>query len=144
MSELLSAWKCRVFTATNAKQALEIYQAHEEDIDILLVDYQLIEEKRAQSESNSQYLSEQTSNTSLKNEMAFNGIELIKSIRSKSCYPIPAILITATTDESVQVQAQHADIGYLRKIIKPLALRALMSSLLTKQLEQNYIPDSFH
>ena len=144
MSELLSAWKCRVFTATNAKQALEIYQAHEEDIDILLVDYQLIEEKRAQSESNSQYLSEQTSNTSLKNEMAFNGIELIKSIRSKSCYPIPAILITATTDESVQVQAQHADIGYLRKIIKPLALRALMSSLLTKQLEQNYIRDSFH
>ncbi len=144
MNELLSAWKCRVFTAANSKQALEIYQEHEEDIDILLVDYQLVDEKHEQAEINSPYPLAQRSNLSPINEMSINGIELINYIRGKSHYPLPAILITATTDESVQVQAQNADIGYLRKIIKPLALRALMSSLLTKKLEQNYIPDSFH
>jgi len=67
-----------------------------------------------------------------------NGIELITHIRAVSQYPLPAILITATTDEVVQVQAKQADIGYLRKIIKPVALRALMSALLTKHLEKNY------
>ena len=41
MTELLTAWQCHVFTAVNAKQAREIYAKHEDDIDILLVDYQL-------------------------------------------------------------------------------------------------------
>ena len=150
MNELLSAWKCRVFTASSAQQALNIYQAYEEEIDILLVDYQLVEEKRlsAQVKTNAQtttdYLSVHNNHDTFSAcEDNINGIELINSLRAKSHYPLPAILITATTDESVQVQAQQADIGYLRKIIKPLALRALMSSLLTKQLEQNYISDSF-
>jgi len=34
--------------------------------------------------------------------------------------------------------AKQHNIGYLRKIIKPLALRALMSSLLAKELANNY------
>mgnify|MGYP003633505449 FL=1 len=83
-------------------------------------------------------------NNSERHDIAnFNGIELIKYLRAKSHYPLPAILITATTDESVLAQAQQADIGYLRKIVKPISLRALMSSLLTKELERNYIPDNF-
>ena len=138
MNDLLSAWKCRVFTATTVEQAIKVYQAHEEDIDILLVDYQLLDEETiVEQKQNNQSGGLTTLNPN-------NGIELIACLRSISQYPLPAILITATTDESVQIQAQQADIGYLRKIIKPLALRSLMSSLLTKQLERNYIPDSFH
>jgi hypothetical protein len=55
-----------------------------------------------------------------------------------SQYPLPAILITATTDENLIDRAQQAEIGYLRKIIKPIALRSLMSSLLAQELEKNY------
>ncbi|RPA32753.1 hybrid sensor histidine kinase/response regulator [Shewanella frigidimarina] len=150
MSDLLTAWKCRVFTARTAKQALEIYQAHEEDIDILLVDYQLVDEKKSDylqyknSHKRTNFSNNHNNNNRCANENRLNGIELIACLRAKSHYPLPAILITATTDESVLVQAQQADIGYLRKIIKPLALRALMSSLLTRKLEQNYIPNSFN
>jgi DNA-binding response OmpR family regulator len=56
-----------------------------------------------------------------------NGIALIKQLRTMSHYTLPAILITATTDENLMMLAKQHNIGYLRKIIKPLALRALMS-----------------
>ena len=149
MKDLLSAWKCRVFTATSAEKAIELFQHHEEDIDILLVDYQLVDEqvieRQKQPSVTSAYSSYQKLTEETKKKPTdFNGIELICHIREQSYAPLPAILITATTDESVQQQALQADIGYLRKIIKPLALRALMSSLLTKKLEQNYISDNFH
>jgi len=68
----------------------------------------------------------------------YDGISLISELKRLSHYPLPAILITATTDENVKIRAQQAQIGYLRKIIKPIALRALMSSLLSKNLENNY------
>ncbi|MBL0711073.1 MAG: hybrid sensor histidine kinase/response regulator, partial [Colwellia sp.] len=41
MTELLNAWQCQVFTAINVKQARQVYAKHEDEIDILLVDYQL-------------------------------------------------------------------------------------------------------
>ena len=55
-----------------------------------------------------------------------------------SHYSLPAILITATTDNNLMSLAKQADIGYLRKIIKPIALRSLMSSLLSQELKKNY------
>ena len=67
-----------------------------------------------------------------------NGIELIEQLRTMSHYSLPAILITATTDNNLMELAKQAEIGYLRKIIKPIALRSLMSSLLSKELEKNY------
>ncbi len=143
MNDLLSAWKCKVYSAISAEQAIEIYQKHEEEIDIVLVDYQLATETSTKALSTKlayKPLQDKREHNDISN---FNGIELIKYLRAKSHYPLPAILITATTDESVLVQAQQADIGYLRKIVKPISLRALMSSLLTKELERNYIPDNF-
>ena len=144
MNDLLSAWKCKVYSAISAEQAIEIYQKHEEEIDIVLVDYQLVTENTANIlSSDSAFIPKQPKDNN--HDIAnFNGIELIKHLRAISHYPLPAILITATTDESVLVQAQQADMGYLRKIVKPIALRALMSSLLTKELERNYIPDNFN
>jgi Na+/proline symporter/signal transduction histidine kinase len=137
MTELLSAWQCRVFTAINAQQAKDIYAKHEDEIDILLVDFQLT----GHQNDNDQFTSEAFRNgmhqpLDLKDKV--NGIELIGQIRAMSHYSLPAILITATTDSNLMALAKQADIGYLRKIIKPIALRSLMSALLTKELEKNY------
>ena len=143
MRDLLSAWKCKVYSAISAEQAIEFYQKHEESIDILLVDYQLGEEdisRKIASDVDFNNLRNKPNTTEINH---FNGIELIQHLRAQSHYPLPAILITATTDETVLVQAQQADVGYLRKIVKPIALRALMSSLLSKELEKNYIPNNF-
>jgi len=119
MKDLLEAWKCRIFTASSIKQSKAIFQQYEDQIDILLVDYQLEEKFNDKND----YL---------------DGITLIQQLRQQSNYPLPAILITATTDTKVMLKAEENNIGYLRKIIKPVALRALMSALLTQKLAQNY------
>ena len=119
MKDLLEAWKCRIFTASSIKQSKAIFQQYEDQIDILLVDYQLEEKFNDKND----YL---------------DGITLIQHLRQQSNYPLPAILITATTDTKVMLRAEENNIGYLRKIIKPVALRALMSALLTQKLAQNY------
>jgi len=128
MSDLLTAWQCKVFTASSAQQAIDIFSQHEDQIDILLVDFQLGEHAMDTNvlASSSQPVSE------------YDGISLISKLKSNSHYPLPAILITATTDEQVLIRAQQAQIGYLRKVIKPIALRALMSALLSQNLEDNY------
>ena len=137
MTELLSAWQCHVFTATNAQQAREIYAEHEDEIDILLVDFQLTRHKNENEQfSNKVYTHDKQLPAYLKDKV--NGIELIEQLRAMSHYSLPAILITATTDNNLMALAQQADIGYLRKIIKPISLRSLMSSLLSKDLEKNY------
>jgi Na+/proline symporter/signal transduction histidine kinase/CheY-like chemotaxis protein len=121
MQQLLSAWKCKVYCATSAQQADHLFNQFEDQIDILLVDYQL------------------TSYQNNKVEMPFvDGITLIQQLREKSKYPLPAILITATTDEQVFIRAEQQNIQFLRKIIKPIALRSLMSALLMEKLAQNY------
>ncbi|OUS24708.1 hybrid sensor histidine kinase/response regulator [Thalassotalea sp. 42_200_T64] len=116
MKNLLSAWKCNVFCAKDSKQAITVFKRYQSSIDIILVDYQLD-----------------------KNE---NGITLFKQLQEIRNYPLPAILITATTDDDVLKRSQIAGMSYLRKLIKPIALRALMSSLLTKTLQQNYSNDA--
>ncbi|MCP4321326.1 MAG: response regulator [Alteromonadales bacterium] len=131
MSTLLNAWQCQVFTASDAKGARTLYKRHEDEIDILLVDYQL-EDCHNDNTANS------GDNTCIIDEV--NGISLIKQLRAMGQYSLPAVLITATTDENLITLAHQHDIGYLQKIIKPLALRSLMSALLTKELEKNYSP----
>ena len=137
MSKLLNAWQCQVFTAENAQQAKEIFAKHEDEIDILLVDYQLTEGQGENIAINTDGVLNERSGKPLSDD-ELNGIALIQQLRAISQYSLPAILITATTDENLMAQAKQHNIGYLRKIIKPIALRALMSSLLTKELEKNY------
>lgn len=137
MHTLLSTWQCQVFTAKTAQQAKDIYKKHEDEIDVLLVDYQL---SNNNSEDITINMADLINESSLKQRSIdeINGIELIGQLRLMSQNPTPAILITATTDENLMALAKHHNISYLRKIIKPLALRALISSLLTKELEKNY------
>jgi len=124
MKDLLTAWKCKVFTASNVNEAQQIFSRFEDQIDILLVDYQLNDIVNNESKH-------------LPNDI-INGISLIEILRNQSQYPLPAILITATTDADVMQRAERENIAYLRKIIKPITLRALMSALLTQKLTQNY------
>ena len=113
MVELLSAWGCNVLAADSYQQALSVYDMHKNDIEILLVDYQL--------------------------DANFNGIALIKKLRKLSRHHVPAILITATTDSDLEEKTLAADIGFMRKLIKPAALRAMMSAMLTKKLQAKYL-----
>tara|TARA_R110001592_G_scaffold48168_5_gene151970 strand:+ start:262 stop:3816 length:3555 start_codon:yes stop_codon:yes gene_type:complete len=137
MSTLLGAWQCQVFTAINAQQAKDIYLTHEDEIDILLVDYQLVNCKSEERVMNMDSLLIEKSSKQCSMDK-INGIELIEQLRLISQYSLPAILITATTDENLMALTKQHNISYLRKIIKPLALRALISSLLTKELANNY------
>ncbi len=137
MSQLLGAWQCKVFTAINAQQAKDIYKKHEDEIDILLVDYQLIEGEPEEIAIDLDILMNENS-AKHRSIDKINGIELIEKLRLMSQYSLPAVLITATTDENLMALAKQHNISYLRKIIKPLALRALISSLLTKELAKNY------
>ena len=132
MNDLLNAWKCEVFTAQSAEQAIKLFEKYDNQFDFLLVDYQLQDETNDTS-----YRLDQ--NTIYQRD----GICLIQHLQKISRYPIPAILITATTDEDIISRTAQADIGYLRKVIKPIALRALMSSLLAKNLERNYAHQDF-
>jgi CheY-like chemotaxis protein len=113
MVELLSVWGCNVLAADSYHQALSIFNEHKNDIEILLVDYQL--------------------------DADFNGIALITELRKLSRHYVPAVLITATTESNLEEKALAADIGFMRKLIKPAALRAMMSSMLTKKLQEKYL-----
>ncbi len=113
MVELLSAWGCNVLAADSYRQAIALYDDHKADIEILLVDYQL--------------------------DCDFNGIALIAELRELSRNYVPAILITATTDSDLEEKTLAADIGFMRKLVKPAALRAMMSAMLTKKLQAKYL-----
>ncbi|WP_281559771.1 PAS-domain containing protein [Thalassomonas sp. RHCl1] len=112
MMALLKAWQCNIYSASSYHQAQQVFKQHECDIDIMLVDYQL---------GNGE-----------------NGIELMTELTNRVNYPLPGILITATTDETVATQAREAGFGYMRKLVKPAALRAMISAMLTRSLQGNY------
>lgn len=112
MVELLSAWQCNVLAADSFEEAQTLFEQHSNDIQILLVDYQLNNDH--------------------------NGLNLISILRNKSNHEIPAILITATTDVDIESKTKAANVGYMRKLVKPASLRAMMSSLLAKQLQDKY------
>lgn len=112
MVELLSTWQCNVLAAESYGQAQAMFEQHRDDIQILLVDYQL--------------------------DNDHNGLNLISSLREQCHHEVPAILITATTDTDIEEKTQAANVGYMRKLVKPAALRAMMSSLLAKKLQNKY------
>ena len=113
MLELLTAWQCQVYGAESFEQALSVFNEHQNEVDILLVDYQL---------DNNQ-----------------DGLSLIAKIRHQANNIIPAILITATTESDIEEKTQRANVGFMRKLVKPAALRAMMSAMLTKRLQDNYL-----
>lgn len=120
MVELLSAWQCNIFAADSRETALNEFANHKNEIDILLVDYQL------------------GYDASLPAGQQADGLTLIADLRSESSTYIPAILITATTEQGIENKAKQADVGYIRKLVKPAVLRAMMSAKLAQKLQEDY------
>jgi CheY-like chemotaxis protein len=120
MVELLSAWQCNIFAADSRETALQEFANHQSDIDILLVDYQLGYQ------------------SGLPAGHQADGLTLIADMRRKCNHYIPAILITATTERGIEDKAKDADVGYMRKLVKPAALRAMISAKLAQKLQKDY------
>ena len=113
MIELLETWQCNVLSADSEERAKEVFFSHKNEIEILLVDYQL-------------------------GHLA-DGLSLIACLRAVCHHYVPAILITATTEEGIEDKAKKADVGFMRKLVKPAALRAMMSAMLAKKLQASYL-----
>jgi len=112
MVALLQAWQCQVLACDNSTAALQYYAQYNDDIDIMLMDYQLSEDK--------------------------TGLELMTEINFASSYGIPGVLITATTDPNLPAAVADAGFSFMKKPMKPAILRALISALLTEKLQQDY------
>ena len=120
MVELLSAWQCNIFAADSRETALQEFSNHQNEIDILLVDYQL------------------GYHAGLPEGHQADGLTLIADIRRECNSSIPAILITATSEQGIEKKAQDADVGFMRKLVKPAALRAMMSAKLAQKLQEDF------
>ncbi|NVK23436.1 MAG: PAS-domain containing protein, partial [Gammaproteobacteria bacterium] len=113
MVELLSMWQCDVISASSTEEAKKLFAERADEIEIALVDYQL--------------------------EHNRTGIELIDQLRALRQQYLPAILITATTESDIESKAKHADLGFMRKLVKPAALRAMMNAKLADSLRRRYV-----
>jgi len=112
MIALLNSWQCRVLACDNSRQAYQYYEQYNDEIDIMLMDYQLSEAK--------------------------TGLDFMIEVSEASSYGIPGILITATTERGVRSKTQDAGFSYMRKPMKPAALRALISAILTQKMQHDY------
>jgi DNA-binding response OmpR family regulator len=61
------------------------------------------------------------------------GIEVIRELRALWGTRVPAIIVTADHSESVRDEIRESGEAILHKPIKPAALRALLSRMLTRQ-----------
>lgn len=113
MVELLSAWGCEVIAANSFDGANELFEQHKYAIDIVIADYQLSKDT--------------------------NGIALVAQLRAQCSYYLPAILVSATTEPDISDKAHKADMAYMRKLVKPAALRSLINAQLMKKLHNKYI-----
>ncbi len=113
MIELLTAWQCNVLAAASFNEAIQMFELHKNEIEILLVDYQL--------------------------DNDHNGIHLIGKLRDSRNHYVPAILITATSDSDIEEKTEAADVGFMRKLVKPASLRAMMSAMLANKLQSKYL-----
>lgn len=120
MVELLSAWQCNIYAADSRETALLEFANHQNEIDILLVDYQLGYQ------------------SGLPAGQQADGLTLIADLRQKCTSFMPAILITATTEHGIEDKAINADVGFIRKLVKPASLRAMMSAKLAQKLQEDY------
>jgi len=103
MTELLSIWQCDVRTATNNKDWRDALNGTAPDI--ILADIHL--------------------------GKSINGLNVVEEILLSFGRPIPAIIISADQNEKLILEVSHKGYSILPKPVKPAALRALMTRLLT-------------
>ena len=110
MHGLLSKWGAEALTANNSETALEHLQGMKSNgghyPSILVVDYHLDDN--------------------------VTGVEVIRELRKHADRYIPAIVVTADHSEPVRREVRASGDALLHKPIKPAALRALMSRILSR------------
>ncbi len=99
MTGLLTRWGCRVETAQNHQEAIQSLKGMTPDL--LMVDYQMGDQ--------------------------VNGIDLIERIRERLGYQAGAVLVTANQQDDLRQQCRELNISYLRKPVKPAAMRAVLN-----------------
>jgi len=111
MHGLLSKWGARPLIASNGETALKQLQELKDNGDalpsLLIVDYHL--------------------------DDAVTGVEVIRDLRERVDGHIPAIVITADHTDAVRQEVLESGDALLHKPIKPAALRAQMSRLLSRR-----------
>ena len=111
MDSLLTKWGAAPVTATNIEAALEIVARLKRDSGripaLLLVDFHL--------------------------DDGAIGTDAIKAVRNATNQVIPAIVVTADHTDAVADAIREAGFGLLHKPLKPAALRALMTSVLSRR-----------
>lgn len=112
MTALLNSWQCRILACENSAQALSYVEQYQDEIDIMLMDYQLSEK--------------------------ISGLELMTEINSASAYGIPGILITAANEPNLPNQVEDAGFHFMKKPIQPLSLRQLIATTLMQKMQQDY------
>ncbi|WP_299574608.1 PAS domain-containing hybrid sensor histidine kinase/response regulator [uncultured Shewanella sp.] len=103
LESLLTRWKCEVVCASNLADARIKLGLKGVAPDIVLADYHLDNDQ--------------------------NGVDAMDGIRSRYGEHLPGILITANTNKDLVDDVQKRGYHYMAKMVKPAALRALISSL---------------
>jgi len=110
MYGLLSKWGAQPIIASNAETALEQLQALASNggghPSILIVDYHLDDD--------------------------VTGLEVIRELRTRLAAHVPAIIVTADHSQLIRDEIRESGEAVLHKPIKPAALRALMSRMLSR------------
>ena len=105
MRVLLSGWGCEVLAASGGPEALAAMASVNAAVDVVIADYHLHQD---------------------------DGLVVISTLRQNAGRDLPAILITADRTPAVQDLAVRQGVVYMRKPVKPAALRAAMSQLFTR------------
>jgi PAS domain S-box-containing protein len=100
MKALLGGWDAQVFTARGVAEAVALFESEAAAIDVILADYHLNRD---------------------------DGLDLIERLRTVAGRPVPAILVTADRSRLVQDRASERGVQYLRKPVRPAALRAALA-----------------
>jgi CheY-like chemotaxis protein len=111
MHGLLSKWGARTLTANNSETALEHLRGLNGNggqlPSMLVVDYHLDDD--------------------------VTGIQVVRELREHVGKSIPAIIVTADHSDPVRNAVREAGYALLHKPLKPAALRALMSRMLSRR-----------
>ncbi len=107
MREVLEGWGCAVTAERSGAQAIAQFDGNGAVPQIAIVDYHLDDGE--------------------------NGLDVIRSIRSRCRWEVPGLIITADPCPGLHDTIRHSGLHALRKPVKPAKLRALMSHVLAEQ-----------
>jgi signal transduction histidine kinase/CheY-like chemotaxis protein len=100
---LLKRWQCEVMLAKSLEQAIEFIDASDDLPDIMLADYHLDDQQ--------------------------SGLDAMDALRQRYEFEIPGVLITADTRKELVEEVEGKNYRYMAKMVRPAALRAVISSL---------------